>query len=59
MANFKDFKVFVQLFWNASNTESIVIRSKNKRNAKKLAIESLKKKYNTDMIQVLSIKEIN
>ena len=42
---------------NASNIKSLIVRSKNEINAKKTVKEKMMKTYNTDMINVIHVRE--
>lgn len=55
---FKTYEVTCEIYWDASNLKSLIVRSKNEINAKKTVMEKMKKTYNTDMVMVVHVREI-
>lgn len=53
----KAFEVMVEVFWDASNVETFVVKTNNEKNARKLALAKAKKKHKTTMLIVKSVKE--
>lgn len=54
----KEFEVHVEVNWNASNIKIIRVRTNNSRNAEKLAIAKLSKKYDVNMMTIKTINVI-
>ena len=55
---YKTYEVICEIYWDASNIKSLIVRSKNEINAKKTVKEKMMKTYNTDMINVVHVREI-
>ena len=53
----KTFEVKVEVFWDASNVETFVVKTNNEKNARKLALAKAEKKHKTTMLIVKSVKE--
>lgn len=53
----KDFVVSVEVNWDASHIEKVSVRTNNERNAEKLALNKLSKRFSPGMMTVRSVKE--
>lgn len=54
----KKWKAEIELFWDASHVESVEVKANTERKARIFAEEAMKKKYKTDMVNILRINEI-
>ena len=54
----KTFKVSAELFMSADRVVTLVVYANTERKAKIFAKDELMKKYNTDMVRVISIDMI-
>ena len=56
----KKWKVKVELFWDASREETVIVEANTKRKAAVFAKDKIRKKYTRigDMINIISIDEV-
>ena len=54
----KTFAVTAELFWNAANNKTVIVKANTERKARIMAENKLKKDYGTDMIRILSVRTV-